>query len=239
MMLGARTAAWAKSGGGVPTAKDYVQDGLIAMWDGIENAGWGVHDPNATVWKDLVKGLILKRTNGENVWNDDSAVFDGNNNNVMSVNFSILRDAVYGGSLTIESVFHPTDSTFKGNNALMSYGGDTSRAIWIWGTDCNFTYRKSNNKNAGAISNDADNQMTFSSEGVYKAGVRLSNVIQGTASDSDDNLIVGRIPFYYTQIGNYNAFRGLIKSLRFYNRAISSAEIVANYAIDKARFNLP
>lgn len=81
--------------------------------------------------------------------------------------------------------------------------------------------------------------MTFSSEGVYKAGVRLSNVIQGTASDSDDNLIVGRIPFYYTQIGNYNAFRGLIKSLRFYNRAISSAEIVANYAIDKARFNLP
>lgn len=37
----------------VPTAKDYVQDGLISMWDGIENAGWGVHDPNATVWKDL------------------------------------------------------------------------------------------------------------------------------------------------------------------------------------------
>ena len=35
------------------TARDYVQDGLIAMWDGIENAGWGTHDPNATVWKDL------------------------------------------------------------------------------------------------------------------------------------------------------------------------------------------
>ena len=37
----------------MPTARDYVQDGLIAMWDGIENAGWGVHDPNATTWKDL------------------------------------------------------------------------------------------------------------------------------------------------------------------------------------------
>ena len=35
------------------TAKSYVQDGLIAMWDGIENAGWGVHDMNATMWKDL------------------------------------------------------------------------------------------------------------------------------------------------------------------------------------------
>ena len=35
------------------TARDYVQDGLVAMWDGIENAGWGTHDDAATVWKDL------------------------------------------------------------------------------------------------------------------------------------------------------------------------------------------
>jgi hypothetical protein len=40
-----------------PTARDYVQDGLIAMWDGIENAGWGTHDPNATEWKDLMGSL--------------------------------------------------------------------------------------------------------------------------------------------------------------------------------------
>ena len=26
-----------------PTARDYVQSGLVAMWDGIENAGWGRH----------------------------------------------------------------------------------------------------------------------------------------------------------------------------------------------------
>lgn len=36
------------------TAADYIQDGLIVMWDGIENAGWGVHDNNATVWKNLL-----------------------------------------------------------------------------------------------------------------------------------------------------------------------------------------
>lgn len=39
------------------TARDYVQDGLVAMWDGIENAGWGVHDDTATVWMDLVGGI--------------------------------------------------------------------------------------------------------------------------------------------------------------------------------------
>ena len=31
----------------------YVKDGLVAMWDGTENAGWGTHDANATTWKDL------------------------------------------------------------------------------------------------------------------------------------------------------------------------------------------
>ena len=40
------------------TARSYVQDGLVAMWDGIENAGWGVHDNNATNWVDLVNGIM-------------------------------------------------------------------------------------------------------------------------------------------------------------------------------------
>ena len=35
------------------TSASYVQDGLIAQWDGIENAGRGVHDANAATWVDL------------------------------------------------------------------------------------------------------------------------------------------------------------------------------------------
>ena len=60
--LGLRFAAWgARDTGGV-TARDYIQDGLVAMWDGIENAGWGKHDENATNWVDLVSGYTLKLT---------------------------------------------------------------------------------------------------------------------------------------------------------------------------------
>ena len=32
------------SSAALPTAQDYVQDGLIHQWDGIENAGVGLHD---------------------------------------------------------------------------------------------------------------------------------------------------------------------------------------------------
>ena len=36
------------------SAKDYVKDNLVAMWDGIENIGWGQHDNNTSIWKDLI-----------------------------------------------------------------------------------------------------------------------------------------------------------------------------------------
>ena len=44
------------------TSASYVQRGLIAQWDGIDNAGTGVHDPNATVWKDLKGNLDMTLT---------------------------------------------------------------------------------------------------------------------------------------------------------------------------------
>ena len=31
----------------------YVADGLVAQWDGIDNAGRGLHDAATTTWKDL------------------------------------------------------------------------------------------------------------------------------------------------------------------------------------------
>lgn len=35
------------------TAADYVQDGLIGLWDGIENIGLGEHDSSSETWVDL------------------------------------------------------------------------------------------------------------------------------------------------------------------------------------------
>ena len=61
-------------------AGEYVQEGLIGFWDGIENAGVGQHNSSAAVWKNLVgggpdltlEGIVeweanaLKLTKGEN-----------------------------------------------------------------------------------------------------------------------------------------------------------------------------
>ena len=42
------------------TIKSYVQDGLVAMWDGIENGGYGIHYdelPN-NIWRPCVNNTI-------------------------------------------------------------------------------------------------------------------------------------------------------------------------------------
>lgn len=49
------------------STSNYVQDGLIACWDGIENAGKGVHDSEATVWTDIVGGKKFALTTGVTV----------------------------------------------------------------------------------------------------------------------------------------------------------------------------
>ena len=43
-------------------ASSYIQNGLVACWDGIENAGAGTHDAGATVWKDIVGGYEFALT---------------------------------------------------------------------------------------------------------------------------------------------------------------------------------
>ena len=58
-------------------ASAYVQDGLIAQWDGIDNAGTGTHDPSATVWKDL-KGSLDFELTSKGSWVNGSALYVNN-----------------------------------------------------------------------------------------------------------------------------------------------------------------
>ena len=48
----------------------YIQDGLVAMYDGIDNAGRGVHDPNASAWVDLAGEQDMALHNGDVYFTD-------------------------------------------------------------------------------------------------------------------------------------------------------------------------
>lgn len=60
------------------TAKDYIQDGLIAMFDGIENASWGVHDDSISKWTNLAdETYSIGYQFGEVGWDSNSFVSRG------------------------------------------------------------------------------------------------------------------------------------------------------------------
>ena len=62
------------------TSASYVQqEHLIAQWDGIDNAGTGVHNPNATTWKNLAGGGYDLTLTNNAAWNAEgrALVVDG------------------------------------------------------------------------------------------------------------------------------------------------------------------
>ena len=57
------------------TSQSYVQNGLVAQWDGIENIGVGQHDDAAKFWADLTgNGHNLTNFNSGLSWKADSLV---------------------------------------------------------------------------------------------------------------------------------------------------------------------
>lgn len=56
-------------------ARSYVQNGLVAQWDGIENVGFGVHNDAAKCWVDLTgNGHNLTNFLSGLTWSGDSLV---------------------------------------------------------------------------------------------------------------------------------------------------------------------
>ena len=245
MMIAARNAFL--MGDGKPTARDYVQDGLIAMWDGIENAGWGVHDAAATVWKDLSGG-------GNDV--PVTNAFSWTPNSIESPNSSFVPLAAQSGAFsssqgTIEAVFSIKNAAFNA-----SFG-----RVWSADTADSPNYRLallvSKDSLALAIQCGLINSSKFAETGI--ATIQRDSIVSATfyrGSTSNMGIVVNGINhalqgFSGVSVGTGklcmfgdNSMRagtniyGSICSLRSYSRALSTAEIAANYEIDAARFGL-
>ena len=241
MMLGASTGAWSKIGGGLPTARDYVQDGLIAMWDGIENAGWGVHDPSATVWKDLVGGYDVSNSYSDMTWTDNGYSFGNNKGNFFYRSSATeILNTVKSKLFTMEVVrssYSPISNT-----GFISIGGNSNRNIMIFDSyevidnACIFL---GNVNRAGITVPNLSFARTFvgnlSSILIYTNSTGGISGQFGEISNNDSELWIGRISY---PIGN-TVCNGIVNAVRFYSRALTEDEIAHNYAIDKARFNLP
>ena len=216
------------AGGGKLSAKSYVQDGLVAMWDGIENAGWGVHDPNATEWIELVTNKVCPFVNSIGHFEADRFVSgQGGGVNIGTWVFQTLEVVVarFGGSYCIVSPYKANASSHHVIFASNAYVPNAANA----GNKVQFDRY------------DLPHTVSFVSDrsSVNAPCVTYGDSILSTNGKYNDYWSIGA-PGYITYATDRNRYSYAdVYSLRLYSRALTAAEVATNYAIDKARFNLP
>ena len=206
----------------IPTARDYVQNGLVAMWDGIENAGWGVHDANATVWKDLV-GTRDLTVNATGQWLSNALETTGQ---LAAVGNSFLTENILTAEIILKTETSGMAAKWKTNyNNINRY---------CYASETGYSFEDLNVAGVVAVPISV-NVLSV----VYRAtGRNISQVyVNGneetrSSTEKSDLSATGCPAIGVKATGEYYG-------VRLYSLQLTAEEIAANYAIDKARFNLP
>ncbi len=218
----------------------YVTDGLIAWWDGVWNAGPGVHDPNATTWKDLAGGV-------EAYASTSGAMFSFAQNvcqcNLSSIgNGSGVLVAYLSGDVGLSVRQIDVVYSASSNSAPLCLSGVSSRQFIcanVGGLAGQVGYTQFGATNLSATQLHAYSIVLTGGWPIMSAafadGQSLGISGYKTTIDQYQPYSQGRIFLGYR--GSKGGVLNLA-NVRLYSRARTAAEIAANYAIDKARFNL-
>ena len=220
------------------TSADYVQKGLLACWDGCENAGRGIHNPSATVWRDVIGGREFALT-GVTVA-DDRMVFAG----------TASSYGLMGASGTRETFEMATNGTLEVVYASATGTGDQIILQSSTKSGIVFSFYQTSKLVTSVIKGKVPGFDYGSSTATNRVSVRYTSALPTDAIAGDGTSLswTGTTTYYWgsvadkTTIGTRNSkennhFNGAIYCIRVYSRRLTDAEIAANHAIDEARFN--
>ena len=236
---------WAAATGSI-AANPYVTDGLVLYYDGEWNAGFGVHDSSATVWKDLsatgndAEFVYLAPGGG---WLPNAYDFQTNGN------FQTKAAIDLGGSFTVQMATDSRSNPFVGNTWPWFAGSDDGHFQF---------YPNSSSLNVvlnadGILGGGHRSQFTWTDSRFLTAMVDATSNILFQTSMSERNWAVGTGP---TPLGSQvftiggptkslysgdsdrskRSARTPFHAVRVYTRILSADEIARNRAVDEARF---
>jgi hypothetical protein len=223
-----------------PTTIDYVQNGLIAMWDGIENVGRGEHDTNAIIWRDLS---------------------DNNHNLSLPLNAQINDDSVFLGLdadcgtddisssdyVACEAVFKIANNSAvfaspKGKSGYTTENKKTINVINNYMVLCSDFPGSGNGKGTAGTYNNTKMQVSVEWLGDYNpSSLRINGSEKNLVTTSGRSWFIA--PYYFSIVPHlvWQGQRfgsGQIYNIRLYSHKLSPLEKAWNYKIDKARFGL-
>ena len=218
------------------TTRDYVQDGLLACWDGVENAGRHCHASSTAVWRDVVGGKEFSLT-GVTV-GADRMVFAGSATSYGTLNATdtaaTFEKAKNG---TVEIVY--ASSTGTGNQVILQSTTTSGISLGINNATLLIVHSSQLSPKIAFSSGIATNGVALR----YGNGLFSSALVNGSAAtlDSSSTTYWGGADATKTTIGTRTSkasahFTGSIYCIRVYGRQLTDAEIQANNAVDVSRF---
>lgn len=226
MLLGARQFFAARKAAPAWT-NPYVSDGLVAMWDGEWNAGGGVHDPNATTWKDLIGGIELDI--GSNSFGDKWF------NSTQAVGAQSASESINLFQGTIEFVCESNTSSSSCFFRLGGYVGGYALGIFYTKPRTGDPYVCGIVQDISAYINLVDVRhiaVTYNGTGVRM----LLNAVP-VETFSGGTRAYGTVSIGGAG-GRTSPLNGKVYCARAYSTILTDVQLAANYAVDKERFGL-
>ena len=229
-------------------SRSYVQGGLVAQYDGIDNVGIGQHGSSAATWVNLAGDSVLNGTVDSNVvWGDDGWSVSANCKPITVGN--ALSQVTGTGSFTLQFACKPDRGANSGRQCFFSqYAATDSFGIEHKGTDvpdCIRLYSAAlgtslSSRPSGILTNEWAS-ITIASENGMK-DVRFYKSLKAWGDrhfasaprlNKSCPSVIGGEP----NTGRDMAFRGKFNALRVYGRALTEEEVKINAAVDAIRFN--
>jgi hypothetical protein len=225
-------------------SSDYEQEGLLAMWDAIDNTGQGdkYHNNTATTWKDLT-GHGYDGTLFGGTWNGNSLVFDGIDDYVF------LPDAL---DIQLPATVEGVTKTSTDDNGIMFYDKNLHTSFGYFKTISRFM-------GGGAISLKRPTYIISSS---FNNAITTLSMQYGTNFPSEIQFTMNGIivPPDYSVLNSWEAgdyhnnigrrdnsvgtlapyyLKGNIFCLRIYDRELNDVQLAHNAGLDQKRYLAP
>ena len=222
----------------------YVQTGLLAHWDAIENQGANqAHDSSAKTWIDLVAGRTFTLTGA--TFDDNSLAFAGSPSS-----YGVLGAADSAATFnmaeqgTVEIVLQHAYTKGPATRCVLQAAQSTGPAFgyangkgWLAGNTASSGTMPFASVPAGEVVTVAVN---YNDSRIVPAGSTDGYFVNGGAVESQNTTDYFWYPDDKTYIGNranlQGAFEGKILAIRVYSSRLTPEEIAANRKVDELRF---
>ena len=210
----------------------YVKEGLIAMWDSIGNVGWEENDPSSIIWKDLIGDVDL-HLNDKCTWTDDGLQFNGKD----SYAYADTPLGYWSNVKTLDVCLKIEAQPIRAGIVIL--GSEESRlslligGYRLQGYKIPF-YRRYETASAVLTLNHVARIDIYP----YSAPWFIDGYPDEAHSNNNNWNTSYDVPGTYLGM-NANGteyFKGRIRSIRVYSRALREEEILGNYLVDKERF---